>query len=77
MARQESEALGLFSEEHGAQITVALAHVSLLGHRAGNAERLQADTDGFRRVRRGLAALLNRDRAAKCIRPSGVFKRDG
>ena len=51
VAGQEGEALGLLAEQHGAQVAVAQTHLAVLGHRAVDAEGLQAHADQLRRPR--------------------------
>ena len=77
VAGEEAEALGLIGKEHGAEIAVAEADLTVFGDGTGNAERLQADTDRGSRVGRLLAAGLQRDRRADGVCPNGVFKADG
>ena len=45
VAGQEREALGIIAEQHGAQVAMAQTHLAVLGHRAVDAEGLQAHTD--------------------------------
>ncbi len=47
VAGQKGKALGLVAQKHGAQVAVAQADLAVLGHGAGDAERLQADADGL------------------------------
>ena len=77
VARQKREALRLVPQQHSAQITVAKAHLALLGYGAGDAERLQADADGLRRFGSGLHALFQCNGRAHAVGPAGVFKADG
>ena len=77
MTGQESEALGLVTEQHSAQIAVAQTHLAVLGHRAVNAEGLQAHADHLGRLSRSLDAGLNGDGSAHGIRPAGVLEADG
>ena len=56
VAGEEAEALGLFAQQHGAEVAVAEADVALFGDRAGNAEGLQADTDRLGGVGRVLCS---------------------
>src|SRR5699024_141471 len=77
VASQECKALGLVTEQHSAQVTVAQTHVSLLGNGAGHAEGLQADTDGLSSLGSGLNALLDSNSAAQGISPACVLKCDG
>ena len=53
---------------------VAKSDLALIGDGAGDAERLQADTDCLRGVGGRSAALAQRNRAAKRVCPDGVFK---
>ncbi len=77
VAGQESEALGLLIQQHGAQVAVAQAHLALVRHGTGDAESLQAFADALGRLGGGLHALLQRDGRAQLISPLGVFKSDG
>ena len=77
MAGQEAEAFGFFAQQHGAQIAVAEAHGALVGHRARNAEALQAQADFFGRFGGGFHAGFNGDGRADGVSPDGVVKSDG
>ena len=77
MTREESEAFGLFSEQHSRQIAVTEADPSLIRDGAGDAEALQTDTDRFGGVAGFLAALLDSDRATDGVSPYRVFESDG
>ena len=77
MAGQEREALGVVTEEHGAQVAVALADLAVLGDGAGDAEGLEALADHGGGLRGALGALLDGDGAAADVGPLGVLERDG
>ena len=77
VSREEAEAVRLLGKEHLAQIAVAETDLSVLGDRAGDAERLQADADGSSRIRRVGAARLDSDRRADGVCPDRVLKADG
>ena len=65
VAGQEAEALGLFAQQHRAQVAVAEAHLALIGDGAGDAEGLQALADGFG----GIGGVLARPSSARWRRP--------
>ena len=56
MAGQEGKALGVFAQQHSAQVAMAQAHGALIGDGTGDAERLQALADGGGGFGGGLAA---------------------
>ena len=77
VAGQEGEALGLVPQQHGAQVAVAQAHLTVLGHGAGDAESLEALADSLGSVGSGGHILLQRDGSAHAVRPGSVLKADG
>ena len=77
MASQEGEALGLFIEQHRAQIAVTQSYLALVGNGAGDAEGLQTLADALGGFGGSLHALLQSDRSAQLVGPLGVFKADG
>ena len=76
MTCQEAEALGLFFEEHLAEVAVAETDFSVVGDGAGDAEGLKAFADGGSSVRSFSAALLDGDGGADGVSPCGVFEAD-
>jgi hypothetical protein len=76
VSRKEAEAFRIFRKEHCAQIAVAETYLSVLCNGAGDAERLQADTDSRSRVGSFLAALFDSDSRADCVCPNRIFKAD-
>ncbi len=77
VAGEETETFGLLGEEHFTEVTVAKTNLTVLGHRAGDAERLQTDTDSGGGFSGLLAALLDGDGCTNGVGPLGVFKADG
>ena len=77
VSRKERKALGLLSQKHCGEVAVAETDRALLRNRAGDAEALQPDTDGFGGVGGVLAALLDGDGATDGVRPHRILKRDG
>ena len=75
--RKEAEAVGVFMQEHGAEIAVAEADLPVFGYRTGNAETLQADAYRGGSVGCLGAALLYCDGGAHGVCPNRVFKTDG
>ena len=76
MSREEAEALGLFAQQHRSQVAVPEADLAVFRHRAGDTERLQAFADGFSRISRFSATLLQSDRRAQHIGPLRVLEAD-
>ena len=74
---QEGEALGLVAQQHGAQIAVAQTNLTILGHRAVDAEGLEAHADHLGSLGGSLDAGLDGDGRAHGVRPAGVLKADG
>ena len=77
VASQEGKALGLVTQQHGAQVAVAQTNSALLGYGTGNGESLQALADGGGAVGGVLQAALDSDGGAQGVGPHGVFKADG
>ena len=77
MACQKAEALGLFAEQHFAEVSVAQADLAVFRNGAGNAEGLQPDADHSGCVCSLGAACLQGDSGADGVSPNGVFKADG
>ena len=73
---QECETLRLFAQQAGSQVTVADTHFAVVGYRAGDAEGLQAFTDGLGSVGCVFTAFFDGDRGTGHIGPFGVFKAD-
>ena len=74
VAGEEGEALGVFAQEHGAQVAVAEADLAVVSDGAGDAEGLQADADIAGSFSGGSGVLLDRDRAADGVSPAGVLE---
>ena len=77
VASQEREALGVVTEEHGAQVAVTQTNLAVLGNGAGHAEGLEALADDSGGLRGVLGALLDGESAAEGVGPLGVLERDG
>ena len=77
VAGEEGEAFGLFAQQTGGEVTVAETYFAVVGYRAGNAEGLQADTDGFGSFGGVFAAFFQGDGATYDVGPLGVFEADG
>ena len=73
---QKCEALGVFFQQHLAQITVAQTNLSLVSNRTRNAECLQTFTDCSSSVSSSAAALLDRNCCTNGISPLCVFEAD-
>ena len=73
---QEAEALSLLAQKHSGQIAVAQTHLTVVSHRAGNAESLQTFTDSLSGISGLGAALLNSDSSAYGVGPTGVLESD-
>ena len=56
---------------------MAQTYLAVVGHRAGDAERLQADTDGLGSLRCVLAAFLQRNGATYHVGPLCILEADG
>ena len=76
VAGQESEALGVFAQQHGTEVAMAETDFAVFSDGAGDAEGLQTDTDHLRRVSSGLHAGFDGDGAADGVCPAGVLKAD-
>jgi len=76
VAGEEAEALGVFTQQHGAEIAVAETDFAVLCDGTVDAEGLQALADGSGGVGSGLDALLDGDGGADRVRPAGVLKAD-
>ena len=76
MTSQEGEALSLLAQQTGSQVTVTQTHLAVVGHRAGDAERLQTDTDGLGSVGGILHALLDGDGCTAYVGPFRILKAD-
>ena len=74
VAGEESEALGLLTEQTGGEVTVTYTYLAVVSHRARDTECLQTDTDSLGSVSGVLAAFLQRDCRTYYIRPFGVLK---
>ena len=77
VAREESKALGVFIQQHRAQIAVAEANLALVGDGTGDAERLKTLADALGGFGGGGHAFLHRDGGAQFVGPLHVFKADG
>ena len=77
VTREERKALGFLSQKHCGEVAVPEADRALFRNGAGDAETLQTDAYGFRRVRGVLAAFLYRDGAPDGVCPHRVFERYG
>ncbi len=77
MAGKECEAFGVLFEEHLAKVAVAETNLAAVSNRTGDAESLQADTDGGCSICGTAAVLLDGDGCADSICPLGIFKADG
>ncbi len=55
---------------------MAKTHLTVIGHRAGDAERLQTDTDGFGSLGSTLHALLDGDGGTADVSPLGILEAD-
>ena len=77
MAGQESEALRLLVQQHGAEIAVADADLALVRHGAGNAESLQTDTDPLCGFGSSLRVFFHGNGGAELIGPLHVLKAYG
>ena len=73
---EESEALGVFIQQHRAEVAVAEADLALIGDRAGDAERLQTLADALGGFGGGLNTFLHRDRRAQLVSPLHVLEAD-
>ena len=73
---QECETLGVFFQQHLAQVTVTQTNFSLVSNRARDAECLQTFTDCSSSVSSSAAALLDCDSCANGISPLCVFETD-
>ena len=62
-------------QQHSAQVAVAQTHLAVLGHRAVDAEGLQAHADSFGSLGSGLDARLQGDGRAHACRPSTAFSK--
>ena len=76
MAGQEGEALRLVAQQTGGQVAMANTHLAVVGDTAGDAERLQANTDSLGGVGSHLATLLQGDGGTTYVSPLGVLKTD-
>ena len=76
MASQESEALGLFLQQHLAQIAVTQTNLSLVCNRTRDAESLKTLADGSSSVSSSAAALLDCDGSTNGVCPLCVFEAD-
>ena len=76
MTSQECETLGVFFQQHLAQVTVTQTNFSLVSNRARDAECLQTFTDCSSSVSSSAAALLDCDSCANGISPLCVFETD-
>ena len=74
MAGQESEALRLFAEQTGCQVSVSDTYFTVIGHRTRNTESLQTDTDSFGSVGCILASLLQCDGRTYHVSPLCIFE---
>ena len=74
VTREEREALGVVIEEHRAEVAVSAADLTVLGDGAGNAERLEADTDFRGGILRLRAALLDCHRSTDGVSPLRVLE---
>ena len=77
MAGQERKALRLIPQQHSSQISVAQAHLPVIGHGTGNAEGLQPNSNRLRRFGCCLTAFLDGDGRPHNVCPAGVFKGNG
>ena len=77
MPCQEAEALCAVLKQHGSQIAMAAAYFAVFRDRSGNAESLQADTNGLGCIHCRSAICFNSNRCPYGIRPAGIFKGDG
>ena len=77
VAREESEALGLLIEQHGAQVAVADTDLTLVSDGTGNTESLQAYADPFCCLCSGLRVLFHGDRRSELICPFDILEADG
>ena len=76
VAGQEGEALGLFTEQTGCQITMTQTYLTVVSHTSGDAESLQTDTDGLGALSSTLAALLDSDSSTGNVSPFCILKAD-
>ena len=64
-------------QQHGAQVAMAQADMTLLGNGAGHGEGFQALADGGGAVGGALQAALDSDGGAQGVSPDSVIKADG
>ena len=77
MPGEEGETFGFVAQQHGREVAVPEADLSVFRHGTGNAEGLKADADGFGGFGSRGAAFPDGDGRADGIGPAGVFKGDG
>ena len=77
VASQESEAMGVLMQQHGTQVAVAQANLTLFSNRAGDGESFQAFADGSSAVSSALQAALDSNGSAQGVSPDGVIEADG
>ncbi len=71
---KEAETLGFFGKKHFAEVTVAKTYFSVLGNRAGNAERLKTYTDFSSGVSGFFATGFDGNGSTDGVCPNCVFK---
>ena len=76
MTSQESEALCIFAEQTGSQVTVADTYLTVVSYRTCDTECLQTDTDCLSSVSSICATLLDSDGSTYYVCPASVFETD-
>ena len=76
MTSQECEALSILSEEHGSQITMAQAYLTMVSNGARNTECLNTFTDSLGSISSSLYALLDCNSGTKSVSPLCVLEAD-
>ena len=69
--------MGVLVQQHGAQVAMAQADLTLLCNRAGDGESFQAFADGSSAVSSALQAALDSDGGAQGVSPDSVIEADG
>ena len=77
VAGNKGKAFCFFRKQHAGQVTVADTDFSFIGHRAGNAECLQPNSQGRRYFLGPGQSFFDCYGRARGIGPAGIFKADG
>ena len=73
----ERKASGFFTQQAGREVAVTDAHLTVVGHRAGDAKCLQPFADGLGSFGSRLAALFDGDGRTYDISPFRILETDG